>query len=164
MKELDLPKDRPIKLWVYDEMRYGLHPLLRKMWSLVGHRMVAPVNRRFEWGYLFGAIEVEGGGSEFLYTDGVLKEFDREFLNQISRNDLKCEHVVIGDGAGFHHREGQDGEECLPANIHVLTLPPYSPELNPIEKLWDIVKDKICLLYTSPSPRDGLLSRMPSSA
>jgi len=79
-----------------------------------------------------------------LYADGVLKEFDREFLNQISRNDLECEHVVIGDGAGFHHREGQDGEECLPANIHVLTLPPYSPELNPIEKLWDIVKDKIC--------------------
>ena len=148
MKELDLPKDRPIKLWVYDEMRYGLHPLLRKMWSLVGHRVVAPVNRRFEWGYLFGAIEVEGGGSEFLYTDGVLKEFDREFLNQISRNDLECEHVVIGDGAGFHHREGQDGEECLPANIHILTLPPYSP----------------CLLYTSPSPRDKRQSRMPSSA
>ena len=49
---------------------------------------------------------------------------------------------MIGDGAGFHHREGQDGVESFAANIHVLTLPPYSPELNPIEKLWDIVKDK----------------------
>lgn len=141
---LDLPKDRPLKLWVYDEMRYGLHPLLRKMWSLIGHRVIASVNRRFQWGYLFGAIEVENGASEFLYTDGVLKEFDREFLNQISRHDLDCEHVVIGDGAGFHHKENQDCEESLPSNIHILTLPAYSPELNPIEKLWDIIKDKIC--------------------
>ena len=144
MKALELPKDKPVKLWVYDEMRYGLHPLLRKMWSLIGHRVVAPVNRRFEWGYLFGAIEVEGGASEFLYTDGVLKEFDREFLKQISRHAPECEHIVIGDGAGFHHKENQNGEEALPNNIHILTLPPYSPELNPIEKLWDIVKDKIC--------------------
>ena len=41
------------------------------MWSLVGTRVVAPVNRRFKWGYLLGAIEVEGAGSEFLYTDGL---------------------------------------------------------------------------------------------
>jgi len=141
---LNLPKNKPLKLWVYDEMRYGLHPLLRKMWSLVGHRVVAPVNRRYQWGYLFGAIEVGSGESEFLFTDGVLKEFDRAFLAQISQHDPDCEHVVIGDGAGFHHQEKQDCTERLPENIHVLTLPAYSPELNPIEKLWDIVKDRIC--------------------
>jgi len=141
---LTLAKERPLKLWVYDEMRYGLHPLLRKMWSLVGHRVIASVNRRFQWGYLFGAIEVESGASEFLYTDGVLKEFDCEFLHQISRHAPDCEHVVIGDGAGFHHKENQDSENSLPENIHVLTLPAYSPELNPIEKLWDIIKDRIC--------------------
>jgi len=148
MKALELPKAKPVKLWVYDEMRYGLHPLLRKMWSLIGHRVVAPVNRRFQWGYLFGAIEVGGGESEFLYTDGVVKQFDFEFLKQISSTAPECEHVVIGDGAGFHHKEDgsreNEDEEALPSNIHILTLPPYSPELNPIEKLWDIVKDRIC--------------------
>lgn len=144
MEALDLPRGKQVKLWVYDEMRYGLHPLLRKMWSLTGCRVIAPVNRRFQWGYLFGAIEVGSGASEFLYTDGVLKEFDRGFLSQISRHDPDCEHVVIGDGAGFHHKENQGDEEALPGNIHILTLPPYSPELNPIEKLWDIIKDEIC--------------------
>lgn len=144
MQALNLPKNKKVKLWVYDEMRYGLHPLLRKMWSLVGHRVVAPVQRRFKWGYLFGAIEVEGGSSEFLFTDGIAKDFDYEFLNQISRNNPEYEHVVIGDGAGFHHKQNQENGNILPMNIHVLTLPPYSPELNPIEKLWDIVKDKIC--------------------
>lgn len=141
---LEIPKQKKVRLWVYDEMRYGLHPLVRKMWSLVGHRVVSPVNRRFEWGYLFGALEVSSGESEFLFTDGVVKEFDRAFLEQIARQDPDSQHVVIGDGAGFHHREGSQNEEPLPANLKILTLPPYSPELNPVEKLWDIVKDGIC--------------------
>ena len=49
--------------------------------------------------------------------------------------------MVIYDGAGFHHR---DGAADLPANVRVLTLPPSSPELNPVEKLWDIVREGIC--------------------
>ena len=144
LQALDLPKEKKVSLWVYDEMRYGLHPLLRKMWSLVGHRVVAPVNRRFDWGYLFGAMEVSTGKGEFLYTDGVLKCFDRAFIEQIAKSDPNKIHVIIGDGAGFHHRENADHEEPLPDNVRILTLPPYSPELNPMEKFWDIVKDKIC--------------------
>ena len=142
--DLDLPKDKEISLWVYDEMRYGLHPLLRKMWSLIGTRVVAPVNRRFKWGYVFGAIEVDGNGSEFLYADGLSKEMDALFIEQVAKSAPDKTHVIIGDGAGFHHKEGQDHDEAFPKNVRILTLPPYSPELNPIEKLWDIVKDTIC--------------------
>lgn len=145
--ELNLPKDKEVSLWVYDEMRYGLHPLLRKMWSLIGTRVVAPVHRRFKWGYLFGAIEVSEGqaGSEFLFTDGLAKDFDHAFLSQISESAPDRIHVVIGDGAGFHHKEGQEEEgNALPANVRVLTLPAYSPELNPMEKYWDVIKDSIC--------------------
>lgn len=144
LKALDLPKDVEMSLWVYDEMRYGLHPLLRKMWSLIGTRVVAPVNRRFKWGYLFGAIEVGGPRSEFLYTDGLSKDFDAAFIEQVSASAPEKIHVIIGDGAGFHHKQGQDNEALIPSNIRILTLPPYSPELNPIEKLWDMVKDTIC--------------------
>ena len=141
MKELELPAGCKVRLWVYDEMRYGLHPLVRRVWSLKGVRVVTPVERRFEWGYLFGAFEVSGGASEFLYSPTVNKEADRHFLHQISASDESAMHVVIGDGAGFHHRDG--GVE-LPANLKIITLPAYSPELNPVEKFWDIVKDTIC--------------------
>ena len=144
MEALKIPKDKEVVLWVYDEMRYGLHPLLRKMWSLIGTRVIAPVNRRFKWGYVFGAISVEGGHSEFIYADGLSKEMDALFINQISKSTPDKVHVVIGDGAGFHHKQNSDGELALPENIHILTLPPYSPELNPIEKLWDVIKDDIC--------------------
>jgi transposase len=90
---------------------------------------------------LFGALEVGGGASEFLYSPTVNKEANVHFLNQIAASDEDAMHVVIGDGAGFHHRNG-GGE--LPANLKIITLPAYSPELNPVEKFWNIVKDTIC--------------------
>lgn len=112
-------------------MRYGLHPLVRRVWSLKGMRVVTPVERRFEWGYLFGALEVGGGASEFLYSPTVNKEADVHFLQQIAASNEDAVHVVIGDGE-------------LPANLKIITLPAYSPELNPVEKFWAIVKDTIC--------------------
>jgi len=94
-------------------MRYGLAPVTRKMWTIKGQEIIAPVNHRYEWGYLYGALQVGGGGCEFLYAPGVNKEWDAGFLKQISRRDPHAMHVVIGDGAGFHHKEGQDHATAL---------------------------------------------------
>jgi len=141
MEALNISKDKNVKLWVYDEMRYGLHPLTRKMWSLRGIRAIAPSRRRYKNGYLYGALEVGGEGSEFLFTPNLNKEWDMCFLSQISQSDPDSVHIVIGDGAGFHHKTE---DESLPSNLHIITLPAYCPELNPVEKLWDIVKDGIC--------------------
>ena len=139
MEQLELPAESKVRLWVYDEMRYGLHPLTRKMWCLRGVRAIAPSRRRYQNGYLYGALEVAGeSGSEFLLTPELNKQWDRCFLEQISRGDTESIHVVIGDGAGFHHRAQ---EEQLPSNVRIITLPAYCPELNPAEKLWDILKD-----------------------
>lgn len=144
MIDLRLDPKRPVRLWVYDEMRYGLAPVTRRMWTLRGHEIIAPVHHRYEYGYLYGAIQVGGSGSEFYLSPTVNKEVDAMFLKQISDRDPYANHIVIGDGAGFHHKEGQDNESKIPDNIHILTLPPYSPELNPSEQLWDIIKDGIC--------------------
>lgn len=141
MQKFNIDSNVNVRLWVYDEMRYGLHPLTRKMWCLKGVRAISPSRRRYQNGYLYGALEVGGAGSEFLFTPNLNKQWDRYFLEQLSNHDQDSVHVVIGDGAGFHHREG---EEALPDNIRLITLPPYSPELNPVEKLWDVVKDGIC--------------------
>lgn len=139
--KLNLPKNRPIRLWVYDEMRYGLHPLTRKVWCKRGIRATAPSRRSFKNGYIYGALQVGGGGSEFIMTPTLNKAWDEAFLKQISQRDPYASHVVIGDGAGFHHK---GGDENLPENVHIIQLPPYCPELNPVEKLWDIIKDGVC--------------------
>ena len=139
---LDLPADRPVRLWVADEMRYGLLPVTRRVWSLRGTRPVCPVNPRYEWGYAYGAAEVGGEARvEFLYSPTVDLEFSALFLKQVGAREPSATHVVIWDGAGFHP---QDGAAGLPDNVRLLPFPPYSPELNPIEGLWDQLKDHLC--------------------
>jgi transposase len=139
---LDLPPDRPVRLWVADEMRYGLLPITRRVWGLRGTRPVCPVNPRYEWAYVYGAAEVGGEARvEFLYGSTVDLEHSQLFLQQVGAREAGATHVVIWDGAGFHP---QDGAAGLPDNVRLLPLPSYSPELNPIEGLWDQLKDHLC--------------------
>ena len=147
LHDLNVDPSSKVRVWVQDEMRYGLQPVTRRAWGLPGIRIVKKVEHRYEWGYVYGALEVGGTGAEFTYLPTVSKEATRIHLEQISQSDPKSVHIIIWDGAGFHH---QDGDPDLPSNIRLLRLPAYSPELNPIEKLWDIVKDAICnILFKS---------------
>jgi transposase len=141
LEKLALPKDKPVKVWVADESRFGLHTQSRRCWALRGQRVVIPQQQRYEWEYVYGALEVVQGGAEFCFLPSVSLELSRCFLEQIAASDPQAEHVVIWDQAGFHPRPGAVG---LPARIHLLPLPPYSPELNPVEGLWDQVQDCTC--------------------
>jgi hypothetical protein len=87
------------------------------------------------------ALEVVQGGAQFRFMPSVSLEFSRGFLEQIAASAPRAEHVVIWDQAGFHPQPKSAG---LPANIHLLPLPPYSPELNPAEGLWDQLQDCTC--------------------
>jgi transposase len=155
LRALALPKGRPVKVWITDEMRHGLKPVVRRCWSLRGERVVQVQHPRFAWGYTWAALECVSGQSEILFTNSVNLETSHKFLEQLAASAPDAEHVVIWDGAGFHPRAGNP---ALPARIHVLLLPPYSPELNPVEKLWDQVKDAICnqLFPSLPALEDAL--------
>jgi transposase len=141
LEKLHLPKDRPVKIWVADESRFGLHTQSRRCWALRGQRVVRAQEQRYEWEYVYGAVEVVAGGAQFQFLPSVSLELSRGFLRQIADSDPHAEHVVIWDQAGFHPRAG---DAQLPARIHLLPLPPYSPELNPVEGLWDQTQDVTC--------------------
>jgi len=141
LEALDIPKEKQVRVWMQDEMRFGLHSVVRRAWGLRGVRIIKAVEQRYDWGYVYGSLEVNGQGAEFSYLPTVSKEATRVHLEQISNTDQESVHVFIWDGAGFHHL---DGDVELPENVRLIRLPPYSPELNPIEKLWDIVKDGTC--------------------
>ncbi len=140
LRELDLPAGRRVRVWVQDEARYGLHSIRRRCWGLRGVRVVKPAQQKYEWGYVYGALDVVGGETQFCFLPSVSLELTRMFLEQIAASDSDAEHVVIWDQAGFHY---SPEDLRLPPGVHVLPLPPYSPELNPIEKLWDVIKDGI---------------------
>lgn len=138
LEDLKLPKDKPVRIRVVDESRFGLHTQSRRCWTLRGHRVVVPREHRYAWDYVYRAVEVVEGISQFQFMPTVGLDLTRGGLEQIVNSDLEAGHVIVWDQAGFHHKAG---DATLPERIHLLPLPPYSPELNPVEGLWDQAKD-----------------------
>lgn len=140
LEALELPAGSRVKLWMMDEARFGLHTELRRLWALRGQRPVVTRQIKYQWDYLYGALDVIGGQAHFCQIPSVHQGWDRIYLENLAATDTEAIHVVIRDQAGFHLR---DGDERLPARVRIIDLPPYSPELNPCEQLWDIIKDEI---------------------
>lgn len=141
LEALNLPARRPVRLWVLDEMRHGLHGFTRRVWGLPGHRLVAATQNVYQWGYVYGAVGLGLARSEFPLAETVDQAHLGYFYRHIGESDPPAVHVLIQDGGGFHLTDGHEG---LPDNVRIITLPPYSPELNPVEGLWDQLKDSLC--------------------
>ena len=89
--------------------------------------------QQFEYGYLFGAICLMTGQTEVFISPLVNKDIMSQHLKLISQATFHDRHaVVIVDGAGWHT---QDMVSCFD-NVTLIKLPPYSPELNPMEQVW----------------------------
>lgn len=129
---------QPVRLWVLDEHRYGLLPVIRRVWGRRGVRVHAPYATRYQWGYLHEALEVDGDHAcELLLTPAIDRDIHALFLQQIAASDPAALHVIIEDQAGFHL---PPGDPRLPANVRLLPLPPYCPELNPVERFGGLLK------------------------
>jgi len=129
---------QPVRVWVLDEHRYGLLPVIRRVWGRRGVRVHAPYATHYQWGYLHEALEVDGAhAGELLFTPAIDREIHALFLRQIADSDPAALHVVMADQAGFH-LPADDGR--LPANLRLLPLPPYCPELNPVERFGGLLK------------------------
>ena len=138
---LEIKAGSRVKVWFMDEARFGLHTELRRVWTLRGLRPVVTRQIQYEWDYLYGALGAVGGEAHFAHLPGVSLEWDRSYLEDLAAGDPEAIHVLLRDQAGFHLR---DGDARLPARVRIVDLPPYSPELNPCEQMWDIVKDDTC--------------------
>ncbi len=139
---------QPVRIWVLDEHRYGLLPVLRRVWGRRGVRVHAPYATRYQWGYLHEALEVDGANRvELLFTPAIDREIHALFLQQIAASEPAAMHVVIADQAGFHLPAA---DVRLPANVRLLPLPAYSPELNPVERFGGLLKARVAnRLYPS---------------
>jgi transposase len=139
---------QPVRIWVLDEHRYGLLPVIRRVWARRGVRVHAPYATRYQWGYLHEALEVDGEHkTELLFTPAIDRDIHALFLKQIADSDPSALHVVIADQAGFHLPEA---DPRIPKNLRLLPLPPYCPELNPVERFGGLIKAAVAnRLYPS---------------
>jgi transposase len=123
---LELPAGSKVKVWVMDEARFGLHTATRRVWITKGTRPTVRRQTRYEWDYLYGALEVVEGQAEFLHLPTVDLDCNRLFLEHLQASDPEAEHIVIADQAGFHLRPG---DARLPAHVHIVSLQPGTQPL-----------------------------------
>lgn len=131
-----------VALWTEDEHRLGLFPVLRRVWAPKGQRPLAPVCRRYQWTYVYGFVRPDTGQSWWGLLPTVSIPAMTVALAAFARDEgIDPEHRValVVDNAGWH----RSPKLVLPPGLHLIFLPPYSPELQPAERLWPLVDEVV---------------------
>ena len=91
-----------------------------------------------EYTYAYAAVDVCTAELDSLILPQVNTSCMQLFVNEVSKRHPDEHIVMVIDGAGWH----RSGMLKAPSNIYLLKLPPYAPELNPIEHVWDELREK----------------------
>jgi transposase len=130
--------NKPVRIFFQDEARFGKICQVRKVWLPKGERSVVEAQYIRQYLYAYSAIEPKTGESVsliFPYADTACMTL---FLQELSERYAEDEIVLVLDGAGWH----RSGGLVVPVNIRLICLPPYSPQLNPVEQLWKGVRTR----------------------
>jgi putative transposase len=128
-----------ITLWFEDEARVGQKGRVCHRWWTRGQRPPGLCDRRYTWVHLFAAVRPATGQRFALVMPVVSTEAMNLFLDRFSRQLAADEHaVMVLDQAGWHGAN----DLRVPPNITLVPLPPYSPELNPVERLWLFLRER----------------------
>ena len=133
---MDLCKRISIRVFFFDEARFGFQTSLTKVWAMSGKPLQVKVKQAYQNFYVYGSVEPKTGENFSLFLPWVNTEMMNLYLEQMSQVYENEEIVVIMDQAGWHKAK----DLVVPDNIDIIYLPPYSPELNPIERLWKYMK------------------------
>jgi hypothetical protein len=116
----------------------GQQGTLEYIWAPVGSRPRAMRDNRRDSAYLFGALCPARATGAAIIMPAVNSEAMNRHLAEIASQVAPGAHaVLVCDGAGWHQTGGR---LVVPQNISLLPLPPYSPELNPMENVWDYLR------------------------
>lgn len=121
-----------------DEARFGRISDVRRCWAPKPVRPICQAMLTHEYTYVYGAVDVATGALDSLILPHVNTECMQLFLDEIAARHPDERIVMVIDGAGWHRSSNLK----TPDNIYLLTLPPYAPELNPIECVWDELREK----------------------
>ena len=138
----DICPEAEIEIWAQDEARIGLIPILRRAWSPRGVRPIAVGKRSYQWSYLYGFVHPESGRVEWLIMPTVSQDAFEKALEHFANAVGACEKkrvLLVVDRAGWH----QAKDLKIPQGLHLVPLPAYSPELQPSERLWPLVRESV---------------------
>lgn len=129
---------RPLKLFFQDEGRFGRIDTLVGCWAPSGVRPCLEQQIIRQYTHVFSAVCPWDGESFSLILPYADTKAMTIFLSELSKEYSQYRIVVVMDGAAWHKSKNLGVFE----NISIVFQPPYSPELNPVEHLWEHIREK----------------------
>jgi hypothetical protein len=130
--------EKPVMLWFEDEARFGRINNLSRCWINKGKRPVVTQQMIREYIYAYTAVCPSTGEAVSIISPVNNTEAMNVFLGLLSTRFSHYNIVLVLDGAGWHTSHSLK----LPQSIRLIYLPPYSPELNPVEHIWDYIREQ----------------------
>ena len=121
-----------------DEARFGRSSEPHRCWAPKGVRPTVPAQIVREYEYAYAAVSPHDGALDTLVLPEVNAEALGMFLAEVSRRHAGEFILMVLDGAGWHRAKRLQ----VPENLRLISLPPWSPQLNPAEHVWDEVREK----------------------
>ena len=126
-------ENRPVRLMFQDEARFGRMSDPYSCWAPAPLRPMVNLALVREFKYEYAAVSPRDGALDTLTADKMNTETMNHFLKQVSEAHPDDFSVMVLDGASSHRSK----ELKVPDNMSLILLPPYSPELNPAEQIWN---------------------------
>lgn len=124
-------------MYFQDESRFGLFTKNGRALTAKGVKPLCPFQQVFKSTYLFGAFSPINGNSFLLELPFCSAETFQIYLDEFSKQDQEEFKIIVLDNGAFHKAKILK----IPNNISLIFLPPYSPELNPAERMWEMMKE-----------------------
>ncbi len=141
IKETEFRSDvfSTVNIYFQDESRFGLLTVQRRILTAKGIKPLVPYQHKFKNFYLFGAFSPITGTHLTLELPKCNSDCFQLYLDEFSKQNPTEFKIIFLDNGAFHKAK----DLVIPPNIKLLFIPPYSPELNPAEKIWRYLKDRI---------------------
>jgi transposase-like protein len=128
----------PVKLMFQDEARFGRLSDPRRCWAPAPLRPMVGLALVRQYTYAYAAVAPQDGALDWMLAPKMDTMNIAAFLNQVSQQHPNEFILMVIDGAPSHRSQRLP----VPNNMALVRLPPYSPELNPVEHLWDEIREK----------------------
>ncbi len=130
--------ERPVLIMAQDEGCFGRISRAKRCWAPPGVRPHAPTQVVREYLYAYAAVAPALGQMVSLILPEASTAMMNRFLEEVSRVFSTYFIVMQVDGAGWHRAN----DLVVPENVRLISQPAYSPELNPVEHIWDELREK----------------------
>lgn len=143
LTSLNKDKYDSVNLYFQDESRFGLMTKQKRVLVSKGVEPIGKYQHSYKYLWLWGCFSPWTGDAFYWETSNVGSDIFEAYLQEFANQNPRELKLVVIDNAGFHACQNLE----IPENIKLIRIPPYTPELNPAEKVWQWMKDKVAMKF-----------------